>query len=370
MKKTLNRFYHANILALAALVCISIVLSGCTNSEKKEKSTEARADSTAEVREVISFEGVQVTGLSVSDKGRIFANFPRWREGVPFSVVEVNEADGSYDVYPNKTFNSWTIGETPRDSAFVGVQSVVVHKDMLYVLDTRNPLFQGIIEEPRVYVFDLNNDELAQIYVIDSSAVKPKSYVNDLRVDEKRNKIYLTDSGEAGLIIINMQNGNVSRVLDNHPSTMAETDHLTIDGKRWENKTHSDGIALDSKNNRLYYHALTGYSLYYVDTEVLDGSDTAIQSAVKFVRKTSAPDGMILDDAGNLYYADLENHKINYLTPAGEVKTLVEGEEVRWADTFSIYDGFLYYTNSRIHEASGDVSGMQFPIQKVSLPEA
>ena len=37
--------------------------------------------------QVAVFKGIQVTGIAVSDKGRIFANFPRWRESIPFSVV-------------------------------------------------------------------------------------------------------------------------------------------------------------------------------------------------------------------------------------------------------------------------------------------
>ena len=58
-----------------------------------------------DVQKVVSFKGIQVTGVSVTDKGRIFANFPRWRTGVPFSVVEIF-ADGSYKPYPNGNLNS------------------------------------------------------------------------------------------------------------------------------------------------------------------------------------------------------------------------------------------------------------------------
>ena len=84
--------------------------------------------------------------------------------------------------------------------------------------------------------------------------------------------------------------------------------------------------------------------------------------------KTSAPDGMIFEEAGNLYFADLENHKIMYRTPDGSIETLVEGDKVKWADTFSIYDGYLYFTNSRIHEARGDISNIDFTLNKISLP--
>ena len=78
---------------------------------------------------------------------------------------------------------------------------------------------------------------------------------------------------------------------------------------------------------------------------------------------------MILDGTGKIYMADLENQKIVYLTPDKKLMTLTDNRnEVKWADTFSIYNGYLYYTNSRIHEVKGDVSEMIFDIRKIKLP--
>jgi hypothetical protein len=54
-----------------------------------------------------------------------------------------------------------------------------------------------------------------------------------------------------------MTSGKSTRVLDNHFSTKAEQSYLTFDNKKWENTINSDGIALDTKNDLLYFHALT-----------------------------------------------------------------------------------------------------------------
>ena len=68
--------------------------------------------------------------------------------------------------------------------------------------------------------------------------------------------------------------------------------------------------------------------------------------------------------------ADLENHKIVYLNAERtEIHTLLEGDKVRWADTYSIHESALYYTNSRIHEAGEDVSDLDFTIYKINLPD-
>lgn len=321
-----------------------------------------------EVINVATFKGAQVTGITVTNQGRVFANFPRWRMGVPFSVVEVFQ-DGSYKPYPSDSWNTWEAGQEATSDKFMAVQSVVAHKDRLYVLETANPLFKGLVSQPKIYVFDLASNKLVDTYTFAKNVVKKNSYTNDLRIDDKKGKIYITDSGEAGLIIMDIKTRKFTRVLDNHLYTKAETDHLMFNGQKWQNTVHSDGIALDTKNDILYIHALTGYTLYGFNTRDLL-NPARLKKAKPFKMRTAAPDGMIMDAKGNLYFGDLENDKIEYLTrDRKQIKTLVEGEKVRWADTFSIYDGYLYYSNARINEAGDDVSKLTFTINKVKLAQ-
>lgn len=340
-------------------IIVLMALLGCQSGTKTRPG----------VIEVASFSGQQVTGVAVTNDGRMFVNFPRWRKGVENSVLEVRQ-DGSHLPYPDGDWNRWEIGDNIADSLFIAVQSVVAYQNYLYVLDTRNPLFQGVVDTPRLFVFDLIANKLKKVLLLSDSAFKPNSYINDLRVDEKNEKIYLTDSGEGGLVVLDMITGESKRILDNHKSTMAETDHLTINGEKWENTVHSDGIALDVRNEKLYYHSLTGYSLYAIPTEKLNiSSGKSLEAAVELVAKTSAPDGMVFDDRGNLYFADLENNKINYLDSLGQQHILFAGDEIKWADSFAIYGGYLFFTNSRIHEAGGDISAMKFSLNKIKIAD-
>ena len=353
-----------NMIAIALLLMITM---GC---DKKPTQKEATTESVSQPKavEVAQFKGAQVTGVTVSQNGRMFANFPRWRPGVPHSVVEVNPEEGTYQPYPNQDMNTWELGMPLGDSVFVAIQSVVAFEQTLYVLDTRNPLFKGVKGQPRIFAFDLSTNQLQQVYIIGEQAFKPNSYVNDLRVDKKRNRIYMTDSGEAGLIVLDMATGQTRRILDGHPATKAEQNHLLIDGKKWENTVHADGIAFDANHDQLYFHSLTGYHLYTIDAAVLDSPDSLIETAVKKVKKTTAPDGMIFGPKGYLYYADLEHHAIMRLSlEDGKEDILIAGEPVKWADTFSVYDGSLYYTNSRIHESTGDIAELTYTIYKIAL---
>ncbi|MEM6719302.1 MAG: L-dopachrome tautomerase-related protein [Bacteroidota bacterium] len=278
-------------------------------------------------------------------------------------------SDGTSTAYPNASWNDWEIGKPIDDSVFVAVQSVVAHENIVYVLDTRNPLFQGVIDNPRIFAFDIESSKLVKTYILTENSFYKESYINDLRIDKKNSKMYLTDSGRAGLVIVDLNSGVSHRALDNHVSTLAETDHLNFDGKKWSNTVHSDGIALDTKNDLLYYHALTGYNLYAVPTNILiKGDEKITQENVKLIAKTPAPDGMIFDENGNVYLADLEHQKIMKLNvSSGEMKVFAEGNQIKWADTFSIHNDELYYTNSRINEAAGNIDTMVFDINKISI---
>lgn len=231
-------------------------------------------------RSITTFKGLQVTGVTVSDKGWIFANFPRWRKGVANSVMEVSE-NGNSKPYPNAKWNAWKIGKAVNDSVFVAVQSVVAFENNLYVLDTRNPLFKGVVNAQRVFVFNLKSNTLNKIYQLSENAYHHNSYINDLRVDTQQQKIYFTDSGKAGLVILDLKTGKSKRVLNDYSSTLSEQDFLTFKGKKWNNSVHSDSIVLDTKNNLLYYHALTGYNLYAISTDILNnGSEQEIEKNV------------------------------------------------------------------------------------------
>lgn len=319
----------------------------------------------AQLETVVAFKGIQVTGITISDSGRMFVNFPRWRDGVPYSVAEVLD-DGSHRPYPDRQTNTWENGDQPDPQKFVCVQSVVADGAELFILDTKNPSMKEILAEPTLYVYDLNGDKPVRQYNLGQST-KKHSYTNDLRIDRKKGKIYLTDSGAAGLIVLDIASGESYRVLDDHPFTRAEFSRFNPGGRPYEGTIHSDGIALDRRNDILYFHALTGYTLYGIPTSQL--LSRRIDQKQIFSRKTPAPDGMIFDREGRLYMGDLEKSAVVYLTPdRSELRTLTQGGDISWPDTFTIHDGYLYFTNSRIQEAVGDISEMIFPVNKIKLP--
>ena len=309
-------------------------------------------------------EGVQVTGITVTDGGRVFLTFPRWRKGVPYTLAEV--VDGAVRPYPDAASNAWDVGE-PTGDQFVNVQSAVAAGDTLFVADSRNPLFGGLLTPPRIHLYDLRTDERLASYELPPGTTVPSTYVNDLRIDRRRQLVYFTDSGEGALLVLDLATGDSWRVLDGHPSVQATLDSLVIAGKPWTRKIPSDGIALDTAGDRLLFHALSGYTLYEIPLAVL--ADPAAENpgqAVREVATTPACDGM-WRTGGRTVMADLEAQAVVSVADDGGKTVLAAGPSVGWADTFSEHDGWLYFTNSKLPESDSTVAGMTYPVWRLRL---
>lgn len=374
---------------VASIFFTGLVLAGCASRPAPYESSDQiildkkvvgtlPTEKEPNLIEVAEFRGTQVTGVTIAKDDRMFANFPRWRADVPFSVVEIMP-DGTHRPYPDDSWNSWS--GKPEKNHFTCVQSVYAHGNSLYVLDPSSPEMKEVVGKAKLYEFDLATNTLKRTYEFDENIAPKKSYLNDVRIDDESGKIFITDSGLGGIVVVDKKTGDARRVLDKHPSTKSENITLTVEKKEFLNhdgekpQIHSDGIALSPVDNKLYYHALTGYTLYRVPVKALTSTSKDETQLVKKVEKlgvTPAPDGMIFDKEGNLYMADLERNAISYRTPEGEMKILIQDERIKWPDTFTIdAKNNLVFTDSLLQDAPAGkpVDEMTFKIYKVALPK-
>lgn len=365
------------------LLIAVLALTACATHPKDQApvdvNTHAAMD-TAHLTEIAEFKGAQVTGVTVSDDGRMFANFPRWRDGLPFSVVEVQK-DGSYKPYPDGKWNSWTGKGNPPKNEFSCVQSVVAHNGLLYVIDPSAPMMKNVIGRPHLYVFDLATNTLKRDYPFTPAVAPRQSYLNDLRVDDANNVVYMTDSGLGAIVVLDLKSGHARRLLSLDKSTKAEKappmkvegKEVTIQGK--PPQVNSDGIALSPDGRYLYYHALTGSTLYRVPTAALNDkklSARKLATTVENVGLTPMPDGMIFDKTGNLYMGDLQSNAVVYRTPAGDIKTLVQDPRIKWADTFTLSQDKtqLIFSASRLHETPAGTPATDMTYKVFEVPVA
>lgn len=362
---------------LTLLLATAMVTASCSSKkpEKKIDLTDRKTVGTLpteiqpDLVEVAQFKGQQVTGVTVANDGRMFVNFPRWRDGVTYSVMEILP-DGTQRAYPDEEWNKWS--GSPEKNHFTCVQSVVAMGDHLYVLDPSSPEMKGVVGKAKLFRFNLHTNKLEKTWEFDETIAPASSYLNDLRIDG--NKVYITDSGMGGIIVLDMKSGHAKRLLDKHPSTKSENVTLVVNKKAFDRRIHSDGIALSPIDHKLYYHALTGYNLYRVPAEALSPDlkdETQLVKKVEKVGVTPAPDGMIFDRHGNLYMADLERNAVSYHTALGENRILIQDERINWPDTFALdANNNLIFTDSLLQstEMGKPVDELVFKVYKVKLP--
>ena len=328
--------------------------------------------------EVAATTPKQLTGVTISTTGRIFVNFPRWIDEPTPSVAEV-VADGSLVPYPNQAINTWdgTPGESARNH-FVCVQSVVAdQEDALWILDPASPGFQAVVPGgAKLIKVNLATNEIERVYRFDDAGAPEKAYLNDVRV--AHGSAFITDSGLGAIVVVDLETGNVRRLLEDHASTKAEPGvEPVIGGRPWKfadgttPEVHSDGIAIDPQREFLYYKALVGRTLYRVPISALldeSLSSEALGNLVERVADTEPTDGLEFDARGNLYLTSLEWGAIKVLRPDGRIEAFARSADFLWPDSITISrHGHLLFSASQFHlmPAFNDGEDKRMPPYKV-----
>ncbi len=303
----------------------------------------------------------QVTGIAVSAEERIFLNFPRWVGNPRNSVAELMPG-GTLRPYPDTEWNNWDGKEGTAANHFVCVQSVYVDDyNYLWILDAGSPGFKGVVRGgAKLLRVNPETDKVARVYSFDDTIAPRDSYLNDVRVDTLGDAAYISDSGTGAMIVVDLKSGLSRRLLADDPSTKAEPGvKLVINGRDLLDESgktpriNVDGIALDPGGKFLYYHALTGRTLYRIHTRFLKDASlkpTEVSGHVEKLADTGPVDGMQMDQEFNIYLTSLEDNSIKrYRVYDGSLSLVVGDKLLRWPDSMCIGpDDNLYFTASQI----------------------
>lgn len=346
----------------------------------------SQTETTGELEQVAAFTGQMPTGVTVSQEGRVFVNFPRWGDEVAFTVAEV--VDGEAVPYPDADVTALDL--TAAADTFVSVQSVVVDPaDRLWVLDTGSINFALVVPGgPKLVGIDLTTNEVFQTIRFPEDVVLPTTYLNDIRFDLTKGEggvAYITDSsdtGPNGLIVVDLASGTSRRLLSNHPSTVAQPGFLPfVEGRplmrRVSNEPPAylalgaDGIAISADGGRLYYCPLASRRLYSVSTDALIDaslSTAAVAATVRDEGMKPAADGLESDAEGRVYVTTYEHNAIVRLKTDGLYETVVSDPRMLWPDTMSLADdGYLYVISNQLHRQPSYHNGRDLRVKPYSL---
>ncbi len=315
----------------------------------------------ARIERVAEFSGAMPTGVTVSEDGRIFVNFPRWGDDVPFTVAELR--NGKPVAYPDAAFNREAADPA---KGLISVQSVVADgRGRVWILDTAAPGFAAPkAGGAKLVAVDLKTNKVVKTVVFPANVILPTTYVNDMRFDFRAGTegvAYVTDSsikGPGAIIVLDLATGKALRRLNGDPSTSPAPGFAAkVDGKPLPLIVASDGIALSPDGETLYFCALSSRTLYSVPTRLLrdpKASDADIAKAVRNLGDKGASDGLEADAQGNVYGGDYEHDALRKLAPGGRWTTIAQGPDLSWPDTLSVGpDGYLYVIANQLHRQAG-----------------
>ena len=283
-----------------------------TQAAPATQSEHRRAD--AVLQQAARFEH-RVTGVTSRERGRIFVNFPRWTDDSPVSLAEVMK-NGSVRPYPNQQWNAWRnvrYEELDPSTHVVCVLSVVADgRGNVWVVDPPAPAVQGIVPGgPKLVRIDRGTDRVAQVIRFGQDVAIPGSCLNDVRFSNDRKHAYLTEAGQRGALV--RTEGKPLRFPDGRSVVFA-----------------ADSIALSSDGAWLYWKALTGTTLYGIQTTALTGRSLAaedLSGQVQPYGKVGPTDGLWIGRGTDTLY----------LTSQGR-------------------DGSLYVTTSRIQDSASSTA--------------
>jgi sugar lactone lactonase YvrE len=316
---------------------------------------------------VARFPQPMVTGVAVSKTGRLFLTFPRWEDPVDSTLMEWKA--GKLIAYPNAAFNR--LAKRAAATRIINAQSAYVDDlDRLWVIDTGSvKMAATLVGGPKLLSIDLATNKVLKTYALPPNVALPTSYLNDVRIDTKHGKegfAIITDSstsGPNGLVVVNLETGESSRRLNDHPSTKADPTVVPIiDGKRLvirpkhgpeiPVKVGSDGLAIDATGDNVYYCPMISRHLYRVSLAALTDpakTDADVLATLKDLGEKGISDGIATDTAGNLFVTDVEANSVKRLGPDGTYQTVMRFSKYFWVDSIAIQNGDLYATGNELH---------------------
>jgi sugar lactone lactonase YvrE len=226
----------------------------------------------------------------------------------------------------------------------------------------------------KLVVVDLQSGKVVRVIVIGPEAAKDGSYIDDIRFSGDH--AYLTDASVPGIIVLDLKNGSMRRVLETSPATHAPQDRdIVLSGKVVRApdgsalRVQSDPLETSPDGKWLYFAALEG-PWHKIETRWLNDpsiSEAELAKKVEFWRDLPPVGGTAIDTKGNFYYSDLATDSVKRINLSGQVETIISDPALHWVDapTFD-QKGRIYLPAAQVDRVglfNGGTSKVEWPLR-------
>jgi sugar lactone lactonase YvrE len=284
--------------------------------------------------------------------------------------------DGQQVPYPDEAWNAWRDGADPT-SKLVRVNSLRTGPDGdLWLVDTGSPAIGKPVLPGGAKLIRVNiaTNTVSRTYSL-AAAIQPTSFIDDVRFNGTH--AYLTDAGQPGLLVLDLETGTARRILNGHPSVTADRP-ISAEGRIVREPdgkpvfVHADQLEVSPDGSTLYYQTCAG-PLYRVPTRLLDDPAAAgsIADAVEIVADTPPTGGTAIAANGTIYLSDTDTQRILKIMPDGSSSTLIQDPRLLWVDAMWIDgSGRLWMPAAQLNRLAvfqGGTSKVRYPMQVYTI---
>lgn len=299
-----------------------------------------------------------INGVTGTPDGRLFMPVQQQQPGVGPQLIELR--DGKANPYPDSAWNDLKEGQDAANG-FVGVNAIRIGPDgALWVVDRGAPGIgkPRVDNGPKLVRIDVVTNKVSRVFSLQSTTA-PWSFVDDVRFNGRH--AYLTDAGDPGLIVLDLESGKSWRALHGHPSTIAQTP-LMAEGKPVLDPTgkavniHADHLEVSPDGRWFYYQPANG-QLARIETRFLDDPSVSEKTRAENVTAfadTPSTGGTAMSADGTIFLSDTERSAILSISPEGEVDTVMTDPRLAWVDAMWIdEEGRLLLPASQLSRTAG-----------------
>ncbi|WP_233471000.1 major royal jelly family protein [Paraburkholderia caribensis] len=337
----MNSSFRDLLIEALIVCCLATMVMGRASADTADPSAGGDTAYRPNLVSVRHNERMPWNAVVVDVRGRVIVSAPRWT-GNTGPAVAIAQKNGELSAYPDASWNSWRPGGD-ASKGFVSVNAIHEgQRGEIWIVDTGSPDFGGtpVNNGAKIVKIDSRTDSVTHVYPIPKNALRPHTYVDDIRING--NHAYLTDAGEGAILVLNLDDGSVRRVFDGESFARARpNDVIVVNGKVLRTgdgqalHVNADPLELSTDGKYLIFGPLSG-PLSQIETRYLD-DDTLAESAIAqhvttWFADMPAVGGTAMGADGNFYYTPLADNSLMRRAPDGTISTVVRDKRLRWVD--------------------------------------